>query len=179
MIARLSEAGRVYTVSAEVARAHAGSQHGVVDAAVTIDFVDTDRDPWQADVRLRQVRPGVFDLVFDGRSRRWEVVVDERTGRRWVSGQPGTWILETVRALSEHDEGAAAGGVMSPMPGTVVAVPGVDGDEVAAGDALVVVEAMKMEHTLRAPIDGIASIKVRVGDKVDAQQLLALVQQPD
>lgn len=65
------------------------------------------------------------------------------------------------------------------MPGTVVAVPGVDGDDVAAGDALVVVEAMKMEHTLRAPIDGTASIKVRVGDKVDAQQLLALVQQPD
>ncbi|MBM7367435.1 acetyl/propionyl/methylcrotonyl-CoA carboxylase subunit alpha [Gordonia hydrophobica] len=172
VVARLTEGGRRYTVSAHILR----TQPGILDAAVTIDYVDTDREPWSTDVRLREVSPGVFDLVFDGRSRRWEVNVDDRSGRRWVAGQPGTWILETERALAEDDETDAAGGVLSPMPGTVVAVPGVDGDEVAAGDALVVVEAMKMEHTLRAPIGGTASIKVRVGDKVDAKQLLALVQ---
>ena len=176
VVARLTEGGRLYTVSAQITR----TRPGILDAAVTIEFVTgddgEDREPWHSEVSLRQVSDGVFDLVFDGRTRRWGVLADERTGRRWVSGQPGTWILETVRALAEDDESTAAGGVHSPMPGTVVAVSGADGDEVAAGDPLVVVEAMKMEHTLRAPIDGTASIKVRVGDKVDAKQLLALVQ---
>ncbi|MGB6039762.1 MAG: biotin carboxylase N-terminal domain-containing protein [Gordonia sp. (in: high G+C Gram-positive bacteria)] len=173
--AQLSGAGRRYTVSAQIT----DTSPGLLDADVTIETnVDEDEaqpESWNAPVRLRQVTPGVFDLVFDGRSRRWEVLLDAAGGRRWVSGQPGTWIFQTVHMLSDHDEGEAAGSVVSPMPGTVVAVPGVDGDPVTAGDPLVVVEAMKMEHTLRAPVDGTASISVRVGQKVDAQQLLAHV----
>ncbi|AUH69842.1 biotin carboxylase N-terminal domain-containing protein [Gordonia sp. PS3] len=178
VLARLAESGHVYTVSAQIDQ-NRTPRPGTLDAHVTISFEDLDREPWQAPVRLRQVPGDAFDLIVDGRSHRWEVAVDARGGRRWVSGRPGTWILHTVRALSEHDEGDAAGHIVSPMPGTVVAVPGVDGEQVAAGDPLVVVEAMKMEHTLRAPIDGTASIKVRVGDKVDAQQLLAHVQVDD
>ncbi|MGB6247038.1 biotin carboxylase N-terminal domain-containing protein [Gordonia sp. (in: high G+C Gram-positive bacteria)] len=175
VVAKLVESGRVYTVSALITgRGYEQRREGLLDAEVTIEF-DDDREPWRAPVRLHEVAAGVFDLVFDGRSRRWEVEVDARTGRRWVSGQPGTWILQTARMLSEHDESDAAGDVVSPMPGTVVAVPGVDGAAVTAGEALVVVEAMKMEHTLRAPIDGTVGIEVRVGEKVDAQQLLAHV----
>jgi acetyl-CoA/propionyl-CoA carboxylase, biotin carboxylase, biotin carboxyl carrier protein len=45
--------------------------------------------------------------------------------------------------------------VRSPMPGTVTVVEVVEGQRVAAGDRLVVVEAMKMEHLLTAPIDGV------------------------
>ncbi|EGD54667.1 acetyl/propionyl/methylcrotonyl-CoA carboxylase subunit alpha [Gordonia neofelifaecis] len=175
VVARLAESGHRYTVSAQIT----GTAPGILDADVTVSYDDSDREPWHAPVRLRRVADGVFDLVLDGRRRRWEIAVDAHGGRRWVSGQPGTWILHTVRALSEHDEGDAAGDIVSPMPGTVVAVPGVDGETVAAGDPLVVVEAMKMEHTLRAPIDGEASITVRVGEKVDAQQRLAHVRAAD
>ena len=65
------------------------------------------------------------------------------------------------------------------MPGTVVAVHAADGDEVAAGDALVSIEAMKMEHVLRAPVAGTASIDVRVGDRVSRGQDVAVVQESE
>jgi biotin carboxyl carrier protein len=54
------------------------------------------------------------------------------------------------------------------MPGTVVAVAVASGDAVAKGAALVTVEAMKMEHAVTAPRDGVVkAVNVAVGDKVD------------
>ena len=61
------------------------------------------------------------------------------------------------------------------MPGTVVAVPATDGGAVAAGEPVVVVEAMKMEHTLTAPVNGVVALSAKAGDKVAAGQILATV----
>ncbi|WP_415847223.1 biotin/lipoyl-containing protein [Tsukamurella strandjordii] len=63
----------------------------------------------------------------------------------------------------------------SPMPGAVVAVPVTDGQAVTKGETLVIIEAMKMEQPLTAPIDGTVTVAVRVGDKVNAAQVLAVV----
>lgn len=69
------------------------------------------------------------------------------------------------------------GSLLSPMPGTVVRVEAVVGDTVRAGSALVIVEAMKMEHTIAAPHDGtITSITVEPGDQVGSDQVLAVVE---
>ncbi|QEO13322.1 ATP-grasp domain-containing protein [Agromyces intestinalis] len=54
----------------------------------------------------------------------------------------------------------------APMPGTVTAVLVADGDTVHAGQAVVAVEAMKMEHRITAPVDGVARVAVAVGDRV-------------
>ena len=60
------------------------------------------------------------------------------------------------------------------MPGTVTHVAVAVGDLVAVGAALVVLEAMKMEHTIRADIDGIVTeIHVGLGQSVDAHTLVA------
>ncbi|MFD6176479.1 MULTISPECIES: acetyl/propionyl/methylcrotonyl-CoA carboxylase subunit alpha [unclassified Isoptericola] len=61
------------------------------------------------------------------------------------------------------------------MPGTVSAVPVADGDVVAAGQPLVVVEAMKMEHPLLAPVAGVVRVDVRAGDQVRLDQVVAVV----
>jgi acetyl-CoA/propionyl-CoA carboxylase biotin carboxyl carrier protein len=61
------------------------------------------------------------------------------------------------------------------MPGTVVAVAAGDGDVVAAGDAVLVVEAMKMEHTVRSPLAGALELLVGVGDPVARDQVLARI----
>ena len=61
------------------------------------------------------------------------------------------------------------------MPGTVVSVPVTDGADVTAGQVLVSVEAMKMEHQLLAPLDGTVHLSVRPGDLVKADQVLATV----
>jgi acetyl-CoA/propionyl-CoA carboxylase biotin carboxyl carrier protein len=88
------------------------------------------------------------------------------------------WVLENRSALGRAAGGAAASGgpVKSPMPGTVLVVRAQQGEEVTAGQALFVVEAMKMEHTVTAPVDGVlAEMNVQAGQQVALDQVLALV----
>jgi acetyl-CoA/propionyl-CoA carboxylase biotin carboxyl carrier protein len=61
------------------------------------------------------------------------------------------------------------------MPGSVVDVGVDDGATVAAGDVVVAVEAMKMEHSLRSPVDGVVQLLVGRGDQVKVGQLLARI----
>ncbi|MDN6440182.1 MAG: biotin/lipoyl-binding protein, partial [Corynebacterium nuruki] len=93
-----------------------------------------------------------------------------------VSGPAGTW---TVTPLGLGQDAAAAGpgedDILSPMPGTVVAVRVADGDTVTAGQPLVVLEAMKMEHSLTAAHDGTVRLTCAAGDKVGAGTVLATV----
>ncbi|MDN6676370.1 acetyl/propionyl/methylcrotonyl-CoA carboxylase subunit alpha [Corynebacterium variabile] len=111
-------------------------------------------------------------------SRRWtsRTVPDGAGQAVAVSGPDGTWV---VRPLGlDRDAVDAAGGeddVLSPMPGTVVAVRVTDGDTVTAGQPLVVLEAMKMEHALTAAHDGIVHLSCATGDKVGAGTVLATV----
>jgi acetyl-CoA/propionyl-CoA carboxylase biotin carboxyl carrier protein len=63
------------------------------------------------------------------------------------------------------------------MPGTVIAVDVAAGDAVAAGQRLVVVEAMKMEHAVTAPVDGVVKdVLVSIGARVALDALLAVVE---
>ncbi|MEV4055585.1 biotin carboxylase N-terminal domain-containing protein [Amycolatopsis sp. NPDC049688] len=78
--------------------------------------------------------------------------------------------------LASRGEAAGAGPVTSPMPGTVLVVKVAAGDVVKAGTPLLVVEAMKMEHTVTAPIDGVVSeLPVRTGQQVALDETLAVV----
>ena len=84
-------------------------------------------------------------------------------------------LLAADRAAAGRAEGTADPVLRSPMPGTVVAVAVADGDRVTAGQPLLSVEAMKMEHQLTAPADGTVSLNLRPGDLVKADQVLAVV----
>jgi acetyl-CoA/propionyl-CoA carboxylase biotin carboxyl carrier protein len=59
------------------------------------------------------------------------------------------------------------------MPGTVISVPAPNGSTVNAGDTVVIVEAMKMEHKLTAGVAGTVSISVMPGDLVKLDQVVA------
>ncbi|QKT06418.1 ATP-grasp domain-containing protein [Gordonia sp. X0973] len=172
IVVRLDCAGQRHTVSALVDRRESVSARRLV-AQVSITGEEEDGDRWDGHVVVEPTGGHAVTLVVDGTVGAW--VVGEVDGARWVAGEPGTWVMTTARALADGDDAAAAGEVHSPMPGSVVAVPGTDGDVVAQGDPLVVVEAMKMEHTLRAPRAGTVTITVAAGDKVTAQQVLARV----
>ena len=84
--------------------------------------------------------------------------------------------------LPRHPEpgaGAAAGSLVAPMPGAVLRVLVAPGATVAAGDPLVVVEAMKMEHQVAAPADGtVGEVHVAPGDQVETGQLLLVMAEP-
>ena len=93
----------------------------------------------------------------------------------FLSGQSFTFEVPDVLASAAED-GAGGDVVAAPMPELVRAVMTQVGAEVAQGDPLLVLEAMKMEHTLRAPRDGVvAELLAAVGDQVsDGTILLAL-----
>ena len=75
--------------------------------------------------------------------------------------------------FADHSVDAAAHGAVTPVPGTITAVLVAAGDEVAAGQALVILEAMKMEHRITADTDGVvAQVLVEVGQSVDAHALV-------
>jgi biotin carboxyl carrier protein len=75
---------------------------------------------------------------------------------------------------------AADGALRAPMPGKIVATPAKPGDTVTKGQPVVVLEAMKMEHALVAPFDGVVGeIGVAVGDQVAADTVLAVVEAGD
>ena len=88
------------------------------------------------------------------------------------------WAWEVVEATAEDAAHAHADGELrAPMPGSVLLVPKQVGDVVEAGEAIVVLESMKMELALTAPMDGtVTQLDVSVGDKVGKDQIVATVE---
>ncbi|MCX2950113.1 acetyl/propionyl/methylcrotonyl-CoA carboxylase subunit alpha [Lentzea sp. NEAU-D7] len=124
-------------------------------------------------VRARARREGADLLVG---SRRYAMARDGDV--LWLGHDGASWALVEAEFLVGAAGGAAASGgpVKSPMPGTVLVVRAQQGEEVTAGQALFVVEAMKMEHTVTAPVDGVlAEVNVQAGQQVALDQVLALV----
>ena len=108
-----------------------------------------------------------------GHRRRARVAVGTRC---WVLCDGQLDIFDEQPRFPEHVAQAVAGGLVAPMPGKVVKVLVAPGQQVAAGAALVVLEAMKMEHTIRAGDGGtVRALHVAVGDQVDTDHLLAIV----
>ena len=104
-------------------------------------------------------------LVDDG-ERRWRVAVAGTGDTQWVfvNGQVAT--VEAPKPGHRRSQGGD-GGVMSPMPATVVAIHVTPGQTVAAGDTVIVLEAMKMELPIRAPRDGVVkTVACAKGDLV-------------
>ncbi|MFL6059824.1 MAG: acetyl/propionyl/methylcrotonyl-CoA carboxylase subunit alpha [Marmoricola sp.] len=94
------------------------------------------------------------------------------------SGLASASYREVPRFVDPADQ-VSAGSLLAPMPGTVIATPVADGAEVTAGQTVVVLEAMKMQHTISAPADGVLAVSVVVGQQVAAGDVLAVVATPD
>ncbi|MFE6860448.1 acetyl/propionyl/methylcrotonyl-CoA carboxylase subunit alpha [Nocardia sp. NPDC057668] len=118
---------------------------------------------------------GEVILTLDGlRTRVGVAALDEQL---WVADATGVALLREVAEADIRSAGAHVGDaeITSPMPGSVIATPVATGDEVAAGTAVVVVEAMKMEHALTAPVAGRVELLVAPGAQVRLDQPLARI----
>lgn len=94
----------------------------------------------------------------------------------YVDSPLGTVALTVVPRFPEPDSVVAAGSLLAPMPGAVIRLGAALGDTVTAGQPLVWLEAMKMEHTIAAPGSGvIAELNVTVGQQVEMGAILARV----
>ena len=121
-----------------------------------------------------RAEPDGIAHTHDGVTRRYTVAVDDH-GVAWVARDGRTWAVHD-RAAEEAEAEAVAGTggpVRSPMPGRVTVVDVVEGERVTAGRQLVVVEAMKMEHVLTAPVDGVVrALRARPGGAVAKDAVL-------
>jgi len=125
------------------------------------------------DVEILQVQDGKLDLLIDG--KHVTAYVSSDNTKRWVTINGQTFILNkpaagAKRSGGKHDH---PGELTAPMPGQVRAVNVSEGDAVAKGQTLLVVEAMKMEIRIHAPGDGkVMKLFVKQGQTVEREQIL-------
>jgi len=118
------------------------------------------------------------DLAIDAIRR--VVRVDRDGPVRYADSSLGASMLAERPRFPLPASEVAAGSLIAPMPGTVVRVQAAPGAAVTAGQVLVVLEAMKMEHSVRAPHDGtVAEVRVSAGQAVEAGTVLAVLDGPD
>ncbi|MDQ0320745.1 3-methylcrotonyl-CoA carboxylase alpha subunit [Pararhizobium capsulatum DSM 1112] len=160
-------------------------EQAVIDAAATSLSRRSSPDPWAAltgfriatepDLRVNVVvgaKPYLGHINPTSAAR--AVAIGEETvlfdkGAAWLIGLPSASRVETA-------DGGGDGAVLSPMPGLVTVVETSEGARVRKGDLLMTIEAMKMEHSLRAPFDGtVQGLRASVGISVSESQLMATV----
>ncbi len=155
-------------------------------------------EPVTVDIAYRPAAGGrsSFEFFVGGKTTRishFEVSGDRvtfvehgnhRRSVRVAAAGARVWVLSegTLFAFTEEPRfpalvsRAVEGGLVAPMPGRVVKVLAATGDAVEQGASLVILEAMKMEHTVRAPAAGtVRALHISVGDQVETDQLLAVV----
>lgn len=130
--------------------------------------------PGHDGVSLVSATPAEVVLTVAGVDRPFEVA---RYGHDvFVDSPTGPVHLVAVPRFGDPDDAVAHGSLLAPMPGSVLRVGAAVGDSVTAGQPLVWLEAMKMEHTITAPSDGVlAELNVEPGQQVDVGFVIARV----
>jgi propionyl-CoA carboxylase alpha chain len=135
------------------------------------------RDGLKADgfeAELVSAEPERVVLDVGGVRRAFDVA--RHDGVSYVDSALGSVALKAEPRFADPDAALAAGSLVAPMPGTVVRLAVQAGDPVKAGDPLLWLEAMKMEHRIAAPADGVvAELPVTVGQQVEVGTILAVV----
>jgi acetyl-CoA/propionyl-CoA carboxylase biotin carboxyl carrier protein len=148
------------------------------------DHVHISGAPDGADVRIEDGESRSLQAALTGDQLivtldglRVKYTVGAAESKIWLAGDGIFAVLEEVREapVREDEEHSGDAELTSPMPGAVVAVSVDDGAEVEAGAVVVTVEAMKMEHAMTAPVEGVVELLVAVGDQVKVGQLLARI----
>jgi propionyl-CoA carboxylase alpha chain len=126
------------------------------------------------EARVVRSKDGRIELEIDGVQRSLSVLSDELN--HWVHGPTGEVRLTEVPRFPEREREQIAGGYLAPMPGRIVALNVEVGQKVSAGEVLIIVEAMKMEHIIKCAEDGtVTELRVAKDDQVEAGQVLLVV----
>jgi acetyl/propionyl-CoA carboxylase alpha subunit len=127
------------------------------------------------EVEILEVGPDRVALISGGETL--EFRIDRSGSQRFVDGPSGALTLEEIPRFRIPGPDEAPGSLHAPMPGRVVKVEVATGDLVVEGQVLLVLEAMKMEHTLRSPFPGtVRAVGAAPGDQVDAGAVLVVVE---
>jgi biotin carboxyl carrier protein len=126
-----------------------------------------------------RISPGVYSILLGGRSL--ELTIEETSGGMLWHANGREFQMEIIDPRSwrgGHGAGIELEGrqrLVAPMPGKIVRVLVATGEQVKAGQGLLVIEAMKMQNEIRAPKSGIVEKLAREGQTVNAGEILAIV----
>ena len=140
--------------------------------------------------RLNAAPSSAMRLLVDGAEREFEFSPTpegqyfehgfapiEQPGHQFVQIEGDVIAIALPRASGGSGHHAHDGGILAPMPGKVIAVDVAEGDTVTAGQRLMVLEAMKMEHALTAPFDGtVTELSASEGGQVQVEAVLCVVE---
>ncbi len=137
-------------------------------------------DGEERDVDFLNLGGSLYSLITENKS--FEAVIDDDEGRIDVMMRGRLFeaqvLDERAMLLMQRRGGlsSSSGEVHAPMPGLIVDVTVEEGDEVAKGQTVIILESMKMQNELKSPVDGIArAIHAVAGQAVDKNDLLVEV----
>ncbi|MBU2693663.1 biotin carboxylase N-terminal domain-containing protein [Pimelobacter sp. 30-1] len=126
-------------------------------------------------VAVTAAGPDVVEIEVDGVARTFRVFTNG--DRVDVESSLGHVALRRKPRFVDPSTQVAAGSMLAPMPGSVIAVRAAVGDVVAEGQPILVMEAMKMQHTIAAPYAGtVTELSASAGQQVEAGAVLAVVE---
>lgn len=158
----------------------------VGDQKYTIEILDSNRilvndRPIEVNFESISGQP-VYSLLVDGKSYEgymyasdegWEVLLQ---GRRYDAQVVDEREYRLHQSLGQGAVTDSEFHLKAPMPGLVIEVRVEEGQEIAKGDVLVILESMKMQNELKSPRDGkVARLRVKAGDNVERKQTLLSV----
>jgi propionyl-CoA carboxylase alpha chain len=125
-------------------------------------------------VAVTTASPTTVVLDDDGVATTFDVAVGATTVD--VDGPDGSVTFEVVPEFVDPADAVAEGSLLAPMPAAVISVAVESGQHVTKGDVVLVLEAMKMQHTITAPTDGVVSeLDVSAGAQVESGAVLAVI----
>ena len=132
------------------------------------------------EIDIVEVEKGVYSILYNGKSYNVELIEGATNKKYIVNTFARTFNVEIIDAETKYQQSRMHGHehegeneISSPMPGKVVKIPVSVGESVKSGQALIVVEAMKMQSEFKAKGERIVKeILVREGDTVDAHQIM-------
>lgn len=131
---------------------------------------------------LVEFSPGCFHIIYKNKSFRAEIVKADAATKTFTIKVNG--VVQTVSVKDKFDlllekmgmnssASSKINNIKAPMPGLIIDLKVKAGDAVNAGDALLILEAMKMENVLKCPAAGtVKNVKVKKGDSVEKGQVL-------
>jgi len=135
-------------------------------------------DGSELDLVIHHSAPELVVVSVDGVRRSLAVEFDGP--RMYITGPEAVLPLSQRNRFADPESQVEAGSLVAPMPGTAIRVAATVGLQVRKGDVLVVLEAMKMEHTIRAPGPAtVAAVKILAGDQVNSGDVLVVLDDPD
>ncbi len=159
------------------------------DRTATIDLLNRDKNQIKIDIDGKKydadivmVEDGVYSIILDGVSYNIELFENGSSKQYIVNTLYESFDVEIIDAESKYlksrkkEEDDDDHVISTPMPGKVVKIPVKVGDEVKAGDVVIIISAMKMESEYKVKKDRvIKEILVKEGDVVDGHQPLILI----